>query len=151
MRRDSSFGLAVGDVLDLAPSAEASETLTVDEWAAHARRPARADDRFLFGSVCRSGARTRDEPIGGFICRDSRLRPPCRDPQATKPITAVAVLRLKEAGALALSDPVALHVDGLLADNFGGGTSLASLFGPHAADATVGQLLSMEASLAAVL
>ena len=78
-------------------------------------RPARADDRFLFGS-------------------------------GTKPFTAVAVLRLVEAGALSLSDLVAGHVDEVLGR--ANGTSVAALYGAEAAAAlTVGHLLRMQSGL----
>ena len=78
-------------------------------------RPARADDRFLFGS-------------------------------GTKPFTAVAVLRLMEAGALSLTDLVAAHVDPLLGR--ANGTSVAALYGAEAAAAlTVGHLLHMQSGI----
>ena len=64
----------------------------------------------------------------------------------TKPLTAAAVLRLADAGALSLDDKVADHVDALLtAVN---GTTLAGLFGAGAAAVTVGDLLAMQSGLA---
>ena len=64
----------------------------------------------------------------------------------TKPFTAVAVLRLVEAGALSLSDLVAGHVDEVLGR--ANGTSVAALYGAEAAAAlTVGHLLHMQSGL----
>ena len=64
----------------------------------------------------------------------------------TKPFTAVAVLRLMEAGALSLSDLVAAHVDPVL--ERANGTSVAALYGAEAAAAlTVGHLLRMQSGL----
>jgi len=94
-----SFGLAAGPV-----------PATIDAPS----RPARPDDRFLFGS-------------------------------GTKPLTATAVLRLKEAGVLSLDDPAAKHVDAVLAA--ANGTSMVELFGTEAARVTVGQLLRMQSGL----
>eukprot|EP00964_Phaeocystis_antarctica_P146773 scaffold113191_cov57-Phaeocystis_antarctica.AAC.1 len=64
----------------------------------------------------------------------------------TKPFTAVAVLRLMEAGALSLTDLVAAHVDPLLGR--ANGTSVAALYGAEAAAAlTVGHLLHMQSGI----
>ena len=95
----AAFGLAAGNVT--IPS--------------ELSRPARADDRFLFGS-------------------------------GTKPFTAVAVLRLMEAGTLSLSDLVAGHVDPVL--QRANGTSVEALYGAEAAATlTVGHLLRMQSGL----
>ena len=64
----------------------------------------------------------------------------------TKPLTSVAVLRLMEQGVLSLDDPVAMHVDKLLAAK--NGTSMTALFGQEAANVTVGHLIRMQSGLA---
>ncbi len=64
----------------------------------------------------------------------------------TKPLTSVAVLRLMEQGVLSLDDPVAQHVDKLLASK--NGTSMTALFGEQAAEVTVGQLIRMQSGRA---
>lgn len=63
----------------------------------------------------------------------------------TKPITATAVLRLVEAGAVSLDDPVSKHVDSVL--QAANGTSMVGLFGSEAAAVTVGHLLHMQSGL----
>jgi CubicO group peptidase (beta-lactamase class C family) len=64
----------------------------------------------------------------------------------TKPLTAVAVLRLVELGAISLDDKVEAIVDPILkAKN---GTSLRGLFGDKAARVTVGHLLRMQSGIA---
>lgn len=63
----------------------------------------------------------------------------------TKPLTATAVLRLAEAGALSLEDAVAKHVDSIL--HAANGTTMAGLFGPDATRITVRQLLHMQSGL----
>ena len=63
----------------------------------------------------------------------------------TKPVTATAVLRLMEAGALSLDDPVSKHVDPVL--KAANGTSMVGLFGSEAAAVTVGHLLHMQSGL----
>lgn len=63
----------------------------------------------------------------------------------TKPMTATAVLRLVEAGAVSLDDPVSKHVDAVL--QAANGTSMVGLFGSEAAAVTVGHLLHMQSGL----
>jgi CubicO group peptidase (beta-lactamase class C family) len=63
----------------------------------------------------------------------------------TKPTIATAVFRMVDAGKLKLEDKVSQHVDPFLKRN--NGTTLEDLFGSQVAEASVLQLLRMEAGL----
>ena len=63
----------------------------------------------------------------------------------TKPYTSAAVMRLVDAGLVALSDPAALHIDGPMGRMWN--TSFRGLFGARADNVTVGQLLRMQSGL----
>mmetsp|Transcript_90306 Transcript_90306/g.206534 ORF Transcript_90306/g.206534 Transcript_90306/m.206534 type:complete len:404 (+) Transcript_90306:47-1258(+) len=92
-----------------------------------------------------SGNETFSVASGQVTDRQSR-RPATPDDtflygSGTKPVTAAAVMRLVDTGAVGLNDTLAQHVDPLLRrDN---GTSMVGLFGSTLAKATVGQVLRM--------
>jgi hypothetical protein len=64
---------------------------------------------------------------------------------ATKPFTAVAVMRLIERGVVGLDDAIAPHVDPFLKAN--NGTTLESLWGPPIRNVTVRMLLNMRSGM----
>ena len=63
----------------------------------------------------------------------------------TKPYTAAAVMRLVEQGKVLLTDVASKHIDPVLQQM--NGTSLVGLFGPKAAEVTVGHLISMRSGI----
>jgi len=63
----------------------------------------------------------------------------------TKPYTAATIMRLVEAGKMSLNDSAAYHIDWALQRM--NGTTLAGIFGPKAANVTIGQLISMRSGI----
>jgi len=63
----------------------------------------------------------------------------------SKPYTAAAVMRLVDQGKLSLDDKASRHIDGALQRL--NGTTLVGLFGPKAANVTVGHLISMRSGI----
>ena len=67
----------------------------------------------------------------------------------TKPYTALAVMQLVDQGLVNLDDPVAQHIDPVLTgltknESF----TFGAVFGPAAAEVTVGQVISMQSGIA---
>jgi CubicO group peptidase (beta-lactamase class C family) len=63
----------------------------------------------------------------------------------TKPYTAATIMRLVEAGKMSLNDSAASHIDWALQRM--NGTTLTGIFGPKAANVTIGQLISMRSGI----
>ena len=63
----------------------------------------------------------------------------------TKPYTATCIMRLVDEGKVKLADRATMHIDKPMRRMWN--TSFAALFGPRAANVTVGQLITMRSGL----
>eukprot|EP01062_Namystynia_karyoxenos_P018793 TRINITY_DN169_c0_g1_i1.p1 TRINITY_DN169_c0_g1~~TRINITY_DN169_c0_g1_i1.p1 ORF type:complete len:459 (+),score=152.33 TRINITY_DN169_c0_g1_i1:77-1378(+) len=111
----------------------------------------RANEGAAVGFAWKDNEREFQLAAGSVLNLDGTTRPLTTDDtflygSGSKTFTAVAIMRLVEAGRVRLEDPAEMHVDPWLLRH--GNTTLRRAWGPTAANVTVGMLIAMRSGVA---